>query len=112
MSESLCAPRFSLFPMKNPKFYLGFQVSYHCTQNLYMITIAVQIQLQHSQAPKWRPSSILAEAAKNWLKSCLGGVWGKGLPLPANPDNVTSGGATDAWCREGGSWREEGGDMK
>jgi hypothetical protein len=34
-----------------------------------------------------------------------GGVWGGGLPLPANPDNVAAGGATDARCGEGGSWR-------
>ncbi len=47
---------------------LGFhQVSYHCTENSYMITIAVQIQLPCSQAPKWRPSSILAEVARIWL---------------------------------------------
>jgi hypothetical protein len=37
-----------------------------------MITIAVQIQLQHSQAPKWRPSSILAEAARICYNSCCG----------------------------------------
>jgi hypothetical protein len=43
-----------------------------------------------------------------------GGVWGRGrgLPLPANPDNVAAGGATDARCVEGGSWRGERGDMK
>ncbi len=32
---------------------------------------------------------------------CGGG--GGGLPLPANPDNVAAGGATDARCGEGGS---------
>jgi hypothetical protein len=41
---------------------------------------------------------------------CGGG--GGDLPPPANPDNVAAGGATDARCREGGSWRGEGGDMK
>ncbi len=62
------APRkFSPFSVKNPKFYLGFQVSYHYTENLYMITIAVQIQLPYSQAPKWRPSSTLGEVARIWL---------------------------------------------
>ncbi len=65
LSDFLRAPKFSLFPMENPKIYLGFQVSYHCTENLYMITTAVQIQLQHFQAPKWRPSSTLAEVARN-----------------------------------------------
>ncbi len=39
---------------------------------------------------------------------------GRGLPPPANPDNVAAGGATDARCGEGGSEREGGGrsDMK
>jgi hypothetical protein len=35
-------------------------------------------------------------------------VWGRGLPLPANPDNVAAGGATDARCGEGG--KLEGGE--
>jgi hypothetical protein len=56
-------------------------VSYHCTEISYIITIAVQIQLQYSQAPKWRPSSILAEAARNWLKILFGGVCGGGGAL-------------------------------
>ncbi len=47
----------------------------HCTKNSYIITIAVQIQLQHFWAPKWRPSSTLAEIAKNWSQSA-GGVRG------------------------------------
>jgi hypothetical protein len=37
----------------------------------------------------------------------LGGEGG-GLPLPANPDNVAAGGATDVRCGEGGSWRGRG----
>ncbi len=38
---------------------------------------------------------------------------GGGLPLPANPDNVAAGVATDARCGEGGRWREgERGGMK
>ncbi len=40
-----------------------------------MITKAVQIQLQHLKAPKWRPSSLLAEVAKNRPKSAMGGTW-------------------------------------
>jgi hypothetical protein len=43
-----------------------------------MITIAVQIQLQYSQAPKWRPSSILAEAARICYNPAVGSVWGGG----------------------------------
>jgi hypothetical protein len=70
-----------------------------------MITKAVQIQLQHFQAPKWRPSSLLAEAAENCSNSAMGSTWGGkgGRSLPsANPDNVAAGGATDARCGEGG----------
>ncbi len=40
------------------------------------------------------------------------GGGGRGLPLPANLDNVAAGGATDARCGEGGSWMGERGDMK
>jgi hypothetical protein len=45
----------------------------------------------------------------------LSGVWGRGggLPPPANPDNMATGGDTDAQYGEGGRWREgERGDMK
>ncbi len=52
-------------------------MSYHCIENSYMITIAVQIQLQHFWAPKWRPSSTLAKIAKNWSQSS-GVVRGRG----------------------------------
>ncbi len=51
---------------------------------------------------------------QKWLKSCGGecvGGGGGGLPS-ANPDNMAAGGATDAQCGEGGSWREERGGMK
>ncbi len=41
-------------------------LSYHCTKNSYMITVAVQIQLPYSQTPKWRLSSTLGEVAKIW----------------------------------------------
>ena len=38
---------------------------------------------------------------------------GGGRSLPsANPDNVAAGGANDARCGEGGSWRGERGGMK
>ncbi len=50
-------------------------MSYHCTENSYIITIAVQIQLQHFQAPKWRPSSILVEVAENCYNPAMGSVW-------------------------------------
>jgi hypothetical protein len=77
-----------------------------------MITKAVQIQLQHIQAPKWRPSSLLAEVAENCSNSAMGSMWveeGGGRSLPsANPDNVAAGGATDARCGEGGEL--EGGE--
>ena len=59
--------KFSPFPVKTQKFYLGSSVSYPCTKNSYMITVAVQIQLPYSQTPKWRPSSILSEVARIWL---------------------------------------------
>jgi hypothetical protein len=36
---------------------------------------------------------------------CVGG--GGRSPPSANPDNVAAGGATDARCGEGGSWRGE-----
>ncbi len=49
-------------------------MSYHCTENSYMITIAVQIQLPYLQAPKWRLSLTLDEVARILLKSCWGGV--------------------------------------
>ncbi len=86
-------------------------MSYHCTENLHMITIAVQIQLQHSQAPKWRPSLILAEVTENCYNPAMGSVWvGGRRSLPsANPDNVAAGGVTDARRVEGGSWRKGGG---
>ncbi len=71
-----------------------------------MITKAVQIQLQHFQASKQRPSSLLAEDAENRSNSAMGGVCveGGGRSLPsANPDNVAAGDATDAQCGgEGG----------
>ncbi len=47
-------------------------MSYHCPENSYMITKAVQIRLQ---APKWRPSSPLAEVAENCPKSAMGSAW-------------------------------------
>jgi hypothetical protein len=53
-------------------------VSYHCTENSYIITIAVQIPLSYSQTPKWRPSSILAEAARICYNSVWGSVGGGG----------------------------------
>ena len=76
-----------------------------------MITKAVQIQLQHFQVPKQRPSSFLAEEAemaKILHGECVGGG-ASSLPS-ANPDNVAAGGATDARCGGGGegggeSWR-------
>ncbi len=40
-----------------------------------------------------------------------GGGGGVSL-LPVNPDNVAAGGATDARCGEGGSWRWERSGMK
>jgi hypothetical protein len=56
--------------MENPKIYLGFQVSYHCTENSYIITIAVQIQLQHFQAPKMEAVLDFGRGRQKWLKSC------------------------------------------
>ncbi len=53
-------------------------MSYHCTENSYIITIAVQIQLQYLQAPKRRLSSILAEAARICYNPAVGSVWGGG----------------------------------
>jgi hypothetical protein len=47
LSEYLRAHIFSPFPGEKSKTYLGSQVSYHCIQNSYIITKAVQIQLQH-----------------------------------------------------------------
>jgi hypothetical protein len=38
----------------------------------------------------------------------VGGGRGGGSLPSANPDNVAAGGATDARCGEGGSWRGEG----
>ncbi len=47
------------------------------------------------------------EVAENCPNSAMGSAWvGVGLPS-ANPDNVAAGGATDARCGEGGSWRGE-----
>ena len=57
---------------------------------------------------------LLAEDAENCPNSAMGRTWvrgGRSLPS-ANPDNVAAGGATDARCGEGGSWRGERGDMK
>jgi hypothetical protein len=53
----------------------------------------------------------LAEDAENCSNSAMGGVWvgGGGRSLPsANPDNVTAGGATDAWCGGGRGERRVG----
>jgi hypothetical protein len=36
------------------------------------------MQLQHFKAPKWRPSSLLAEDAENCSNSAMGGTWVKG----------------------------------
>jgi hypothetical protein len=42
----------------------------------------------------------------------MGSVWGRRSLPSANPDNMAAGGATDARCGEGGSWRGERGGMK
>jgi hypothetical protein len=40
-----------------------------------MITKAVKIQLEHFEAPKWRPSSTLAEVSENCSNSAMGSTW-------------------------------------
>ncbi len=75
VSNFLRLHKFSPFPVQNQKFYLGFLVSYHCTENSYMITVAVQIQLLYSQTPKWRLS--FGRGCQDLAIILLGeGVWG------------------------------------
>jgi hypothetical protein len=52
-----------------------------------MITVAVQIQLSHSQSPKWRPSSTFNEVTEKRSKSNGGGrgVKGEGGDLVSAP---------------------------
>ncbi len=53
----------------------------------------------------------MAEVAENYPNPAMGSTWvgdGGGSLPSANPDNVAAGGATDARCGEGGSWRGEG----
>jgi hypothetical protein len=54
---------------------------------------------------------VFGRGRQKWLISSngeyVGGGGGvRGLPS-ANPDNMAAGGATDARCGEGGSWRGE-----